>query len=146
MHDRSKWTRGSTGDHTIKNRPYKNLTEFSRRCATCDGLFSIFVTSKIADGHADSNSFGLKNCPNHRRAPIRTDDAETERLRMANRVMSEELEGFYARDRELFAENQALKARLAIHEPSSVPTEWQKTNDAHLIARQNKMPWEQNSS
>lgn len=123
MHDRTEWLRGPPGPKTIKGREYKNLTEFSRRCATCEAPFSIYVTDKIAAGHADSNSFGLKNCPEHRRTATRADNGEVEQLRMANSVMRQELEGLYARDKELFAENQELKARLA-------------------CGAQNKMPWE----
>lgn len=117
MHDRTGWLRGRAGEHKIKNRTYKNLVEFTRQCATCEQPFSIFVTEKIANGHADSNSFGLKNCPEHRRTPIRPDNGpEMDKLRMANQIMREELEGLYARDKELFAENQVLKARLASYE------------------------------
>lgn len=112
MHDRTDWRRGLTGTHKIKDREYKNLTEFSRPCANCGNRFSIFVTDKIAAGHADSNSFGLKNCEQHRRSPVRADNAELERLRMANSVMKQELEGLYARDHALFAELQECKARL----------------------------------
>lgn len=115
MHNRTEWTRGATGTHVIKNnkgvpKEYKNLTEFSRKCVTCDAPFSIYVTSKIAAGHADSNSFGLKNCELHRRSTTpRMDEAELDRVRMANRVMSEELKGLYARIAD-------LTARLAQYE------------------------------
>lgn len=116
MHNRSEWLRGSPGPKTIKGREYKNLVEFSRKCQTCEAPFSIYVTSKIAAGHADSNSFGLKNCPDHRRNKTGAQGVEVEQLRMANNIMRQELEGLYARDKDLFAENQALKARLATYE------------------------------
>lgn len=116
MHDRSAWLRGTPGPKIIKGREYKNLVEFSRKCQTCEKPFSIFVTSKIAAGHADSNSFGLKNCPEHRRNRSAGDVADTERLRMENNVMREELAGLYERDKAQFAEIQELKGRLAQYE------------------------------
>jgi hypothetical protein len=96
MRDRTGWTRGAA-DLGRK----KNLVEFSRPCATCGKPFSILVTKKIASGKADSNSFGLKNCEEHRRgtAPKRDLEAEIAILQK--------------RDKELFAENMALKAKLA---------------------------------
>lgn len=131
MHDRSDWTQGNGGPKTLGNRTYKNLTEFTRSCATCKKPFSIFVTGKIAAGHADSNSFGLKNCPEHRRNRSMAQGIDTDTLRMANNVMKAELEGLYARDKDLFAEVQALKARLSKYELQPA-----------MIAAQSKMPWE----
>src|SRR5437868_13201993 len=106
MHDRSEWTRGPSGPQTIKTasgkmRTYANLAEFKRPCATCGELFSIYVTPKIAAGHADSNSFGLKNCEKHRRNRSLADSDELETLRTANATMREELEGLYAQVQEL---------------------------------------------
>ncbi len=68
---------------------------------TCEKLFSIFVTAKIANGHADSNSFGLKNCEEHRRNKPAADLTEIEVLRTANVTMREELTGLYARNKEM---------------------------------------------
>lgn len=116
MHDRTGWIKGTSGTKVLKGRTYKDLTEFSRPCATCNQPFSIFVTSKIAMGHADSNSFGLKNCEDHRKNKTAAQSDETDALRMANRVMKEELAGLYDRDRNQFAEIQALKAKLAGYE------------------------------
>lgn len=121
MHDRTGWTKGATGNVSIRRRDgtektYKNLVEFMRPCATCAENFSIFVTPKIAAGHADSNSFGLKNCEKHRRSSIRKAEPELEKLRMANAVMKEELSGLYGRLSEMFDETQRLKARLAKYE------------------------------
>lgn len=115
MHDRTGWTKGRAGPKVIKGREYTNLVEFSRPCATCQKIFSIFVTNKIAAGHADSNSFGLKNCDQHRRNKA-SDDAELNTLRTANVTMREELSALYARDKAQFEEAQALKARLALYE------------------------------
>lgn len=128
MHDRSEWIKGTAGEVTLtvrgKNRTYKNLTPFSRPCAACGEMFSIHVTEKIAAGHADSNSFGLKNCEKHRRSHGPTvDHAELEKLRMINVTMKGELDGLYARDAEHFAEIQSLKARLAQYElPAAMAT------------------------
>lgn len=133
MHDRTAWTRGPAGPKTIGKKTYKDLVEFSRPCATCSELFSIFVTAKIAGGHADSNSFGLKNCTKHRRNKTGAQGDEVDTLRMANQVMSDELSGLYVRDKEQFAEIQALKARLAGYELQGAMI---------AVAVQNKMPWE----
>lgn len=130
MHDRNDWIRGQSGEIKIKNRTYKNLVEFTRPCVTCQQRFSIFVTKKIADGHADSNSFGLKNCEAHRRSRPALDGPDGEALRMANSVMRQELEGLYARDKELFAENQLLKAKLAQYELHGAVKEAATTNSA----------------
>lgn len=134
MHDRAGWTRGTSGNHVVKGRTYKHLVDFTRPCATCEKPFSIFVTQKIADGHADSHSFGLKNCPAHRRNKPADEGTELETLRMANNVMRDELAGLYVRDKELFAEVQALKARLAAYELGPAM--------AAAAAQNNKMPWE----
>lgn len=100
MHDRTEWTRGTTGPQTIKGKSYNNLTEFHRHCATCDEPFSIFVTAKIASGAADSNSFGLKNCERHRlnKSTAETDAVRTEneQLKLVNRNLRDECEGHLA--------------------------------------------------
>lgn len=129
MHDRTEWTRASSGPQTIKGKTYRSLVEFKRPCATCNEPFSIFVTEKIASAHADSNSFALKNCEAHRRNKSNGDMGA---LAMANGVMKDELDGLYSRISELFAENQVLKARLAGYE----------LQPAMAAVAENKMPWE----
>jgi len=99
MRDRTEWTRGANG---LGRK--KNLVEFLRQCATCGAPFSILVTKRIADGEADSNSFGLKNCEEHRRSNAAARNAE------------EELAILKQRDKEQFAEIQELKAKLAAFE------------------------------
>lgn len=116
MHDRSEWRRGEVGPVTIGKKTYKNLIEFTRPCQTCNEPFPIYVTSKIANGHADSNSFGLKNCPAHRRNRTATDEQEIETLRTANVTMREELTGLYEQMRTQFEELQVCKAKLAQYE------------------------------
>lgn len=123
MHDRTGWTRGaSNGDVQIKNnrtgamKTYKNLVEFKRPCAMCGEPFAIYVTRKIANGEADSNSFGLKNCEQHRRSSIREVQPELETLRTTNATMKSELAGLYERGNAQFGEIQELKARLAKYE------------------------------
>lgn len=132
MHDRTEWTKGATGPQVIKGKSYKSLTEFTRQCATCDQPFSIFVTAKIAAGHADSNSFGLKNCDLHRRNKPASDLGEIDTLRTANVTMREELQGLYERVKTQFEELQVIKARLATYELAP----------AMAAQAQIKMPWE----
>lgn len=145
MHDRTEWKRGEPGPRKIGKKTYVNLVEFSRSCATCGKPFSIHVTAKIANGGADSNSFGLKNCLEHRRGGPK-DTTELDQLRMANNVMREELDGLYARDKELFAENQVLKARLVVYEtPNADPFRDQVIEALVRDASRTltpKMPWE----
>ncbi len=107
MRDRDGWIRGDGAPVRVKNKLYKHLVEFKRPCAHCAEPFSIFVTRKIADGEADSNSFGLRNCEKHRRNSI--PNPMTEETVMANNVMREELDGCY----KTIAD---LKARLAQYE------------------------------
>ena len=114
MRDRSEWIRGETGPQKIGTRSYKRLTEFSRPCATCKQPFSIFVTEKIAEGLADSNNFGLRNCEVHRRGAAPIDSEELESLRTKDRVMADELSGLYATIRD-------LKERLAKAEARPAP-------------------------
>jgi hypothetical protein len=109
MRDRTGWARGETGPVKIGTKSYKRLTEFSRKCAACEQPFSIYVTEKIAEGLADSNNFGLKNCETHRRGGISHSTEEVETLRSKDRVMADELEGLYATIRE-------LQAKLAKYE------------------------------
>lgn len=144
MHDRTQWTRGVSGPQTIKGKSYKNLIEFKRPCVTCSQSFSIFVTSKIAGGHADSNSFGLKNCEQHRRNKSIADGGETDVLRTANVTMREELTGLYVRNKQLFDEAQVLKGRLAVYELSGAMLDICRgdlghTSNSVLLP---KMPWE----
>lgn len=116
MHDRTGWIRGSDGPHTIRNKTYKHLTQFTRACATCGQPFSIFVTPRVANGQADSNNFGLRNCEKHRGHGPAIDAHELELLRSKDRTMSEELSGLYQRNKELAAEILELRTRLAKYE------------------------------
>lgn len=86
MHNRDVWTRGESGPKEIKGKTYKNLVEFSRKCASCSEPFSIFVTQHIASGKADSNSFGLVNCEQHRRNKSNANVADLEMQLQAERV------------------------------------------------------------
>ena len=113
MRDRSEWIRGETGPQKIGTSSYKRLAEFSRPCATCKQPFSIFVTEKIADGLADSNNFGLRNCEIHRRGAAPIDSEELESLRTQDRVMADELSGLYATIRDLKERLAKAEARPA---------------------------------
>lgn len=128
MRDRTGWLRKAQGPVRIKNKTYKNLAEFSRPCGKCGEEFSIFVTPKIADGEADSNSFGLKNCAKHRRngGPIE------EQTTMENNTMRDELNGLYARQATLEAENKLLATKLATYELQPAMA---------VAAQQKKFPW-----
>jgi hypothetical protein len=68
MQDRSAWARVAEGPKYLRGRDYSHLIEFRRPCSTCGEPFSIYVTRRIADGEADTNSFGLVNCEAHRYA------------------------------------------------------------------------------
>ena len=102
MHDRSAWTRGA---NRLRTRGTGHLVEFTRPCAQCGRPFSILVTEKIASGEGDSNSFGLKNCEEHRR-----------NYKPAKRDYEAELAVLYERDKAQVAEIQELKARLHAYE------------------------------
>jgi hypothetical protein len=116
MHDRSAWTRGAAGPVTLRGKKYSNLVQYTRPCKTCGAQFSIYVTKRIDAGHADSNSFGYANCEQHRRGRTAADAGETAQLRTASATMTEELEGLYARNRQIFEELQQVKAKLAQYE------------------------------
>lgn len=144
MHDRTKWTRGTSGAQTIRGKSYANLVEFHRPCLTCEKPFSIYVTDKIARGIADSNSFGLKNCEEHRRNKPQADRGEIETLRSANLTMRDELTGLYERVRLQFEEIQQVKARLAVYElaPAMAAIGCEAVQNTTNGALPNKMPWE----
>lgn len=126
MHDRSEWTKLADGPKTIGKKTYSNLTEFARPCVTCGKPFSIFVTKKIASGHSDSNSFALKNCPEHRRNKTSGDV-------FSNTVLQQTCADQEKQIAELVSENELLKARLAKYE---LPAALQ------AVAAENKMPWD----
>ena len=65
MHDRSEWISHGASKPYMNGRKY--MYEFRRLCKTCGEPFPIFVTERIANGAADSNSFALVNCEVHRR-------------------------------------------------------------------------------
>lgn len=132
MHDRTEWTKGNSGPQTIKGKSYKELTEFTRPCATCGEPFSIYVTKKIANGHADSNSFGLKNCEKHRRNKPAVDNDEIEELKRVNAVLLASLADAEKLVAQAYAELDALKAKYEL------PGALQRTAEAS----KEKMPWD----
>lgn len=139
MHSREGWERGEAGPKIIKGKTYRDLTEFKRPCQKCGTLFSIFVTGKIAAGHADSNSFALRNCEQHRRVSGAA-NTELSQLRGAHDTMTAELEGLYSRVREQFEEIQILKARLAKYElPEALAA---VGCEAVQNTTPSKMPWD----
>lgn len=144
MHDRTGWTRGATGEVKLmikgREKTYKNLVEFKRPCASCGELFAIYVTPKIANEQADSNSFGLKNCEKHRRSSIRDVQPELEKLRMENNTMRAELKGVYARlaQYELAPAKKAAAARGMSHDFTPEVA----TGEPFPAPLTSKMPWE----
>ena len=140
MHDRSMWTRGTRGTHVAGNgKVYNNLTEFSRPCYTCSQMFSIYVTDRIADGLADSNSFALRNCPMHRQRGRRTTEAANPGSdAMVQNTMKEELTGLYGQVAE-------LKSRLATYELQGAMNNMQvcePVQNTRPSEFPNRMPWE----
>jgi len=116
MQNRDGWARTADGPKVVKGKTYKNLVEYTRLCSVCSESFSIFVTKKIALGHADSNSFGLRNCEKHRRSKLQATNSELSDLRTANVTMKAELDGLYERVKVQFEEIQVLRASLAKYE------------------------------
>lgn len=123
MHDRSGWEQMAAGPRYIKGRNYKALVEFRRPCKTCSESFSIFVTDRIAAGFADTNSFALRNCENHRRQAA--SGVETAALRTQQTVMEDELQGMYGIERELRDRIKAMEADIAglKNKPQKLPWE-----------------------
>lgn len=80
MHDRSGWEQSGTGPRYIRGRNYPKLCEFKRPCATCGESFSIYVTPRIAEGLADTNSFALRNCELHRRGKVKIAENKSEKM------------------------------------------------------------------
>lgn len=122
MHDRSEWERCGEGPRHLKGRSYKNLVEFRRPCKTCGTPFSIFVTPRIAEGIADTNSFALRNCDLHRRG---SGNLELDTVRSRIALMSDEMQGLYTTERQ-------LRDKLTV----------QDVEIAKLKHKSQKMPWE----
>ena len=137
----SKWFQGG----------FRNAHRIVRQCPTCADSYAIEVTTAALLGQAKNHGLGLRRCKNCRSALKRkditneyaerkargadggtsaADSVELEQLRTANVTMKEELDGLYVRNKELFAEVQVLKAKLAQYE---LPAAMQE------IA--NKFPW-----
>lgn len=132
------------------NGDFIHLYRVTRPCATCGAEISLDVTKKALQGFSKNAGLLLRNCPKCRAErknggpgsrggtsrpqtaaapePV-TDVGELETLRTANATMKTELDPLYARNRELFEEVQALKARLAKYELSPE------------TFAQNKPPW-----
>ena len=112
---------------TLGKKQYRNMEEWSRPCGICAEKFSIFVRTN--NNGTVNSSFGLRTCKQHRGEKITggivaADMPAMETLKMANKCMTEELDGLYA-------ENKDLKTRLARYELQPA-----------MEAAQNKMPWD----
>ena len=118
-HSRDGWT--CIADHSsvqLQGKQYRNMKEWARACAVCGVTFSVYERS----GAVDANSrFSSKTCEAHRKLLAAVEkgylvwsaalngmiagpacvgsaadiNAELEQLRMANKIMKEELDGFY---------------------------------------------------
>lgn len=145
-HSRDGWTH--VQDHSsvyLDGKQYRHMREWRRPCVVCEGDVQVF--EKV--GAVDANSrFSNRTCKDHRgmlpaiekgylawskdlrgmvpgpscvsSEPAAISTEELEELRMANKIMKEELSGLYARRNELIAEVEELKK---------------------LLAPENKMPW-----
>ena len=139
---------------TLGKKEYRNMEEWARPCGVCGEKFNIYVR---ANGGMVNSSFGLKTCKEHRGQKIVggvLDTEELEKLRMANNVMKDELDGLYARNAALFAELQIVKAENATLRNKFAPYELQPAMEraaafpADIVGQQllqkfkEKMPWE----
>lgn len=99
---------------------FRNAHRITRECPTCRGTVALEVTTKALLGEATNHGLALRRCRECRKAlkhdpqeyaerkatgTERTETpaavpaevvAELEQLRMVNKVMKEELDGFYA--------------------------------------------------
>lgn len=117
---RAAWER-VPGLHEIsngKNKVYRRMVRFERACKTCTEPFGIYVTEHCADNEGHNSNFGLRNCEKHRMKMVAqgVNADEVEKLRMTVSTMKAELDPLYAYNKELFAELQVAKARLALYE------------------------------
>jgi hypothetical protein len=167
MRDREGWEKGNSGEQVVNGKTYKNLTQFTRKCATCGEPFSIYVTRKIASGHADSNSFGLKNCERHRRNKTVDDSNSMAELREELKGMQElreewsavwkichpllspfglvGVDTFGAAAQAMYAKHKETFDRLQVVEAENVVLRAQLAKydlPAAFAQQQNKMPWE----
>ena len=139
---------------TLGKKEYRNMEEWTRPCGVCGEKFNIYVR---ANGGMVNSSFGLKTCKEHRGQKIVggvLDTEELEKLRMANKVMKDELDGLYARNSALFAEVQILKAENETLRNKFAPYELQPAMErqaalpADVVGQQllqkfkEKMPWD----
>jgi hypothetical protein len=153
------------------NKEFIHLYRVTRPCASCTAEISIDVTRKALQGFSKNAGLLLRNCPKCRAerkaggpgsrggssrptatpvepVPFAAGD-ELDKLRMMVTTMKAELEPLYAYNKELFAELQVAKARLALYElqpamerTASIPADPTGQQLAREFAAKNKMPWE----
>lgn len=176
-HNRDGWSEVATHSSIVLHgKQYRHMKEWSRPCVVCDAKFSAFENATRADANSQ---FSNKTCTAHRGllpalekgfiawskeagaivpgAKCGGSSAEggedLERLHMMVATMKEELDPLYGRNKELFAEIQVLKAKLAtfLLQPAMEAQQNVKpvkpAFDSHAllaadIAAKNKMPWE----
>lgn len=137
MKSRDGWERGQDGPMQLNGKSYKHLVEFKRTCASCGVPFSIFVTKKIAAGHADSNSFGLRNCGQHRRNKPGSETGDV--FAQVERERNEAWE----MNTQLMATVGELTRRLGQYElPAALRTVGCETVQNTANGVSTKMPWE----
>lgn len=131
----NKWFQGS----------FRSAHRITRPCPTCSGTIELDVTERALEGKATNHGLALRRCKACRAAlkqgpeayqerkqtvprvmghPTTMNTPELETLKMANKCMTEELDGLYL-------ENKDLKTRLARYELQPA-----------MEAAQNKMPWD----
>ena len=121
-HTREGWTEVAThASIVLHGKQYKNMKEWSRPCVVCGAKFSAFESATRVDANSQ---FSSKTCKDHRGllpaiergflawspdlggmvpgpscASGAVPNAELEQLRMINKNMKEELDGFYAEEK-----------------------------------------------
>lgn len=179
-HSREGWVHVTDHASTyIEGKQYKHMREWSRPCAICGGAIAAFEKMNTVDANSRFSNRTCKEhrgllpafekgfiawnkdagaivaggkCKNSDGTGeiVTADGEELERLRMMVASMKEELDPLYARNKELFAEIQVLKAKMAtfLLQPAMEAQQNAKPAfDPHAllaadIAVKNKMPWE----
>lgn len=130
------WSGGAPVSKHWRGTFYK-LFRVTRPCATCGGIISLDVSRRALEGTAHNAGLRMTNCAECRAEqkakpggpgsrggmsrpvvtrPERPNSASPDELKMANAVMTQELEGLYATVRELRSTVVELRDRLTLYE------------------------------
>lgn len=154
---------GWTGGEPVTkywNGDFVHLYRLTRPCNTCGAEMSIDVSKRALEGKARNAGLLLRNCPKCREerknggpgsrggksrptvdspnAPP-ADKSELERLQMMVNNLKAEVDPVYERNREMYAENQVLKARLSKYELNEATFE-QALVDPPIVSSETS-PW-----